>query len=205
MLPTACWYSPFFAAILIGVILSTPTSAQAVRNDRPVSGLIKAFRAADASGERLTDDGWRQAARFFVDTPNPPKARLITVIIGGTGPSGPPWIKGPKTAAVEVRYLKLGVVDALGRFERDVVKVRASYELTFTDTYGALASEGSNIVHGPPEWRIAVFDPVPKVSIKAALNYLKALHLRTDSSEVKGNTATSIRTLNTLQTEFRDR
>jgi hypothetical protein len=108
-------------SILPGVILT----GQAEDPRQRIIQLIKAFRAADTSGERLTDDGWRRAAKFFVNTPAPPKIRVFEVIAGGNLGNVEPWIQGPKKVEVRVEWLKLGGVDELARFQRfEISEVR---------------------------------------------------------------------------------
>ena len=42
--------------------------------------LLERYRRMDSQGERLTDDGWLRASKFFVKPEPPPKSRVIAVM-----------------------------------------------------------------------------------------------------------------------------
>ena len=166
--------------------------------------VLELYRKVDSRGGRLSPSGWREAAGFFVKPSLPPQDMVMTVMTGER-------VTGVKVmdnrAELWVLFSGEGRIDASGRFTRVITPglngpaaVEQQYFLILTDTHWELgaAGEAPTQVKGPLEWRIETFESEPRITVEAAIHYLRELRDSTKDPKVRKNANHSIATLRRL-------
>lgn len=208
-------------------VVPTPVVAQGSTSPKPPKEVLEEYRAMDSNGERLTNDGWYGASKFFVKPARRPTNSAIAVVGGERVDSPNPWFKGGDNR-VEISVIcdAVGQIDSTGRFTfvvaPSLIDYRTgqprmpepgaqqmtgphaplirSYTLVLTDTHWEFGPnrEGPKEVRGPLAWRIETFAYQPWVNVEAAIRYLTRLRDESSSEIVKSNADKSIATLKSL-------
>lgn len=201
----------------VSCLVPTPSSAQNTAPARSPAQVLGEYRKIDAEGGRLTDGGWYQASRFFVEPGRPPIRYVVAVMEGEVSDGG--RVSGNR-ARVSYRCSAIGQIDSSGRFTslvaphlidpsgrplkdsgappvRGPAPLLRVYDLVLTDTHWEFGPGREELreVKGAPEWRIETFEAEPWVTIDAAIRYLTRLREESSSASVKANADKSIATL----------
>jgi hypothetical protein len=161
---------------------------------------LERFCKIDAEGGRLTTNGWNRNTAFFVRPTAPPKHRTMLVVEA----PGKVWTekqsadKGMLHVSIEV----LGRLDFDGSLSRAIapglnapVLIDEVYELVFSDRHWELREGTVQEVKGLPEWRIESSITEPRVSLAAAVQYLRELKGRAQNTATRRRIEKTIITL----------
>lgn len=155
--------------------------------------IVKQLCEMDARGERLTRQGWYEAAPMFLRSQPFSTNRADVIVKRGDCQAISSEIHGNE-ATVGVEYLTIGRLDPSMRLSWDTrppgpVKLRSFYTLVFTNAYWVVTGQNHTIQHvnGPSEWKIKEFQPEQVVSIAAAIRYVRAVEQTATDPTVKRN------------------
>lgn len=178
--------------------------------------VVELFRRMDSHGERLTNEGWLKVAALFVRPGRPPREPVLRVVTGEI--VGQEVVAGNR-AEVWTEGTEWGTIDSLARFSRVIghpasirgvdapkepmegpIRVRHQYKLVLTDHYWELSGVGVSPTeaYGSTAWRIESFDPERRVTMEAAIRYLKTLSHRSNDPAVRKNAGRSIAAISRL-------
>jgi len=192
------------AAAVSAVVLTSMSGQSAPAGGKSPKEVLELYRKVDSAGGRLTPSGWREAADFFVRPSLPPQDMAMTVMTGER-------VTGVKVtdnrAELWILFSGEGRIDSRGRFTRTIAPglngpaaIEQQYFLILTETHWELGAsrEAPRQVKGPLEWRIETFESEPRITVEAAIHYLRELRDSATDPQVKRNADHSIATLKHL-------
>jgi len=136
--------------------------------------VVEEFWKLETQGRRLTPEGWRKAAIFFVHPGSPPQKKTLAVISGRNKYSvDERWIKGDR-AEIWNGCIDLGRIDDALRYtppDPRYDKAVVSYHLVLTDKHWEFGPDAvtEKEVSGPLAWRIENPEPIFWLTVETAI------------------------------------
>jgi hypothetical protein len=174
---------------IIGLILSLVTVARS-RNAHTESPkeVVERFWHFETEGGRLTPEGWKSAATFFVKLGPPPLKKKILVVYPDFAVSEA-TVEGD-TASVIVNVLPQGEVTSdLRLLPSRSYKEGLFYHLTLTGTHWGSGPKGDEAaeLHDSPQWRIEGSGAIIWLSPAAAVRYVAELKAKSTDPTIEKN------------------
>ncbi len=190
-------------SLSIFVLLNFVAFAQTVLPRQNPKTVMEQFCKAEAGGEQLKSDGWREMSRLLVASTDQPRLDEMAVIRDFT--VGEPIVDGDK-AKITVEYTTLGILDARnlsfgprGPYPVEPEKIKFERTLILTSRYVQVAPNGvKKEIVGSPEWRIDG-QAEAHISVRAAIRYLQELRMKARTDILKKSADESIAVLKQLQ------
>jgi hypothetical protein len=178
--------------------------------------VVGLFRKMDSHGQRLTKEGWLNAAALFVRPDQPTGVRSFWVVTDEL--VSEQKVTGDR-AEVWTEFTEWGTVDPAARFSRVIgypapvegidaprepiqgpIRTRHQYKVVLTNHYWELTREGASLreMTGNAAWRIESIDPGPLVEMDFALRYLTKLRNNSTDPAIRKNAEMSIEAVKRL-------
>ncbi len=188
-----------------------PTLAQAPGDQgKSPRDVVNDFVRMDLEGSRLSPQGWRKAAHFFVRSGSPPENTSILVVSDNYELKED--VLSTTHAQVDLNFDYLyGRLDSTLHFQQEqggpsngsVIKsgLSARFKLAYTDKYWELESDDQTLkeVTAAPEWRIEDFQTFLFIDLRTAIRYVTEMGDKTTNPTIKKNADATLATLKKFQ------
>ena len=173
------------------------------RATKPPKEVVEQFWKFETEGGRLTPEGWRKAAIFFLH-PNPILQKKTIAVISRKYEYSVDerWINGNE-AEIANGCFDLGRIDDSLHYtppDPRYHKTAVLYHLVLTDKHWEIGPDGvtEKEITGPPAWRIKNPEPVLWLTVDTAIRYISEMRDKTKDSTIRKNAEQTLTKLKNL-------